>query len=319
MKLDETQITDVANICATTAVQQDHALLLQKLSRLFPQLTFEHVLTRGGWHRPGGVITAQGDRIADHFEDWLESEVDDDMSSFIERYMNADYYVTRIRGSTHYFVAQYGDRAQEFVQLEVEALQEETERKLFSDNELPDDIQDLIDPVNHGSCDAKCIGEMRYELRRITVIDEFLAQMKECMTGRSRLPDFIQRFMQDWDRSSASETGAFSKHWVLSLGQYIDAWGDQVMQAKPVSTDEAAFHSLELGTTDHGSEHARLIHGFDRDLGYPMAWYFFMLSHTEVPHQLAEAIHSDLMGAYDYLPARDLKILRDWSDQPYGI
>jgi len=44
-----------------------------------------------------------------------------------------------------------------------------------------------------------------------------------------------------------------------------------------------------------------------------------MLSHREVPHQLAESIHKDQMGAYDYLPARDLKVLRDWSAQPYGI
>jgi hypothetical protein len=37
-----------------------------------------------------------------------------------------------------------------------------------------------------------------------------------------------------------------------------------------------------------------------------------------VPRQLAEALHADLMGAYEYLPARDLKVLRDWHARPSG-
>jgi hypothetical protein len=67
-----------------------------------------------------------------------------------------------------------------------------------------------------------------------------------------------------------------------------------------------------------GAGLANLIHGFDRVVGYPFAWYFHMLTHKPVPHQLAEAVHADLMGAYEYLLARDLKVLRDWHARPYG-
>jgi hypothetical protein len=34
---------------------------------------------------------------------------------------------------------------------------------------------------------------------------------------------------------------------------------------------------------------------------------------------VAEAVLRDQMGAYDYLPAKDLKVLRQWEERPYGI
>jgi len=37
-----------------------------------------------------------------------------------------------------------------------------------------------------------------------------------------------------------------------------------------------------------------------------------MLTRRLVSHRLAEAVHADQMGAFDYLPARDLAVLRDW-------
>jgi hypothetical protein len=34
---------------------------------------------------------------------------------------------------------------------------------------------------------------------------------------------------------------------------------------------------------------------------------------------VAEAVLRDQMGAYDYLPAKDLKVLRSWEERPYGV
>jgi hypothetical protein len=34
---------------------------------------------------------------------------------------------------------------------------------------------------------------------------------------------------------------------------------------------------------------------------------------------LADAVLADLMGAYDYLPARDLKVLPQWEQSPYAV
>jgi hypothetical protein len=106
---------------------------------------------------------------------------------------------------------------------------------------------------------------------------------------------------------------------VLSLQEYTDAYGEHIRLAKPVSTFAGELPRLRLDDFDRGSRLANLIHGFDHDVGFPMAWYFYMLSHNGVPHQLPEAIHKDLMGAYDYLPAKDLKVFKDWYDKQYGI
>ena len=56
-----------------------------------------------------------------------------------------------------------------------------------------------------------------------------------------------------------------------------------------------------------------------RRLGYPFAWFFHMLTDKRISQRLAEAVHADLMGAYAYLPGRDIKVLQDWYDRPYGV
>ena len=68
-----------------------------------------------------------------------------------------------------------------------------------------------------------------------------------------------------------------------------------------------------------GATLANLIHGFDRHRGYRFAWYFHMLTQRRVSYLLAEAVHADLMGAFDYLPARDIAVLRDWLNAPYSV
>lgn len=312
-------IDNIADICASTVVDNEHDVLRQKLLRIYPDLAFTHVLTRGGWHRRGGVIDSQGKQIADNLLTWLETEAGGDVEAFIEQYADAGYIATGYTGKTHYFVAQIGDAAQDFVQLEVEELQEVSDHLLINPESLPYDIEEIIDPIDPEKIEAEPIGLPFYVFRRMTSIPDFLQVMAEIMQEKAGIYSSVQRFMQDWDRSSSKERGPFCHHWVLSLQEYTDAWGEPIMQARPVSTFSEEVSLMKLNGVHRGSRLAQLIHGFDRDIGYPMAWYFFMLSHKEVPHQLAEAIHKDLMGAYDYLPARDLKILKDWYGKPYGI
>ena len=311
---------DIANLCASTPVTIDHSTLLQKIARLYPQLTFQHVLTRGGWHRTGGVVDSQGGRIAHHLADWVEAVADGDIEDLIEQFADADYRISTLRGETHYFVAETGNRARDYVQLEVETLQEVIDRPLFDPEHLPDDLADLIEPLDIKKLPPEPIGSAVYDFRRMTSVDDYLGDMQAHDSELdSRASEKLQRFMSDWDRSSAREAGSFCQHWVLSLQEYTDAWGESIKRAKPVTTFDGDLSRVDLNTRHRGAELARLIHGFDHAVGYPMAWYFFMLSQPEVPYQLADAIHRDLMGAYDYLPARDLKIVQDWSNKPYGV
>jgi hypothetical protein len=318
-EFSDTSINKIADSCASTPVTDGHRLLLQKVARMLPDLDFHHVLTRGGWHRIGGIVDGEGERISHALREWLENMSGGDIQSLFEEYGDAGYVATCLQGKTHYFIAQTGNGAGDFVQLEVEELQEVTDRLLLDENNLPDDMDDLTDPLDVEKLSAEPLGDPLYKLRKVTDIADFLQAMAKYAEGKGGRTMNLRRFMDDWEHSSAGENTPFCEHWVLSLREYTDAWGDTVLQAKPITTFSDNPSLMKLNGEHRGSRLAKLIHGFDHQIGYPMAWYFFMLSHREVPHQLAEAIHADQMGAYDYLPARDLKILKDWSAKPYGI
>ena len=319
MNIDVSTIDQIATICESTAIDAEHQLFLKKLANVFPDLTFSLVLTRTGWHRTGGVIDVEGNRIAINLRTWLEEEQVGDIEDLVIKYADSGYIATGLSGKTHYFVAQTGESAKDFIQLEVEELQEVKGHILFENENLFDDIEDIINPVDVEYLEHEPVASPYYVFRRVTAINEFVQSMADSLQVKGNKYRSIQRFMYDWDRSSAHEIGPFCHHWVLSLQENTDAWGERILQAKPVNTFVEDLPLMKLNGIHRGSELARLIHGFDHDIGYPMAWYFFMLSHKEVPHQLAEAIHKDLMGAYDYLPAKDLKVLKEWSKQPYGI
>mgnify|MGYP000606213460 CR=1 FL=1 len=61
------------------------------------------------------------------------------------------------------------------------------------------------------------------------------------------------------------------------------------------------------------------IHRYDSALGYPMAWYFMMLSGKTPDHAIASAILADQEGEYDYLPERDIAVLTHWAREPYAV
>jgi hypothetical protein len=309
-----TTLQKVSGVCSFTRVADNHAQLLENLSQALPDLAFTIALTRGGWHRVGGLLDKAGNRISNHLIEWIEQRGDSDITNLYASYAEAGYVVTHIHGKTHYLVARTGDTPQDFIQLEIEELQELTDHLLFAEDEAPDDIDDLVEPGNFQMVAQEPVGEPRYLFRRMTSIADYLQRMSD--ENRACV---IRRFIEDWARSSAGECRTFSDHWVLGLREYTDAYGEPVMLAQPVSTHTADIPRLEKEHIGHGAELANMIHGFDRHMGYPMAWYFYMLTHRNVPYQLVEAIHHDQMGAYDYLPAKDLKVLIDWYHKPYSI
>jgi hypothetical protein len=91
------------------------------------------------------------------------------------------------------------------------------------------------------------------------------------------------------------------------------------LTARPVRTFAGEIPALPEDQHLRGASLANALHAFDRALGYPFAWYFSMLSERADHHQLAESVLGDLMGAYDYLPKRDLQLLRRWEEQPYAV
>ncbi|EXJ15150.1 hypothetical protein D779_1704 [Imhoffiella purpurea] len=302
----------VAEVCRSVDVSEGVAPLIEAVQALLPDVEVHHAMTRSGWHRFGGVVDLDGNRIAHNITEWAESESDGEIDELLYKLSEVQYFATRLNGQTHYLVVQTGPLARDYIQIEIEQLQEVLDRALYDPDWFPDSIAEFVDPTDFPRLEPEPIGAPRLLFRRLVRVSDLMASPDTS----SRLA----RFLDEWDRSSASEAeGGFCHHWVLSIREYQDRDGDGHMTAKPVPVLAGALPALADAEVARGAALANQIHGFDREAGYPFAWYFHMLTNRKVSHKLAEAVHADLMGAYDYLPPRDLKLLRDWYQDPYGL
>jgi hypothetical protein len=233
------------------------------------------------------------------------------MEDLLFKLSTVQYFATRLNGQTHYLVAHTGPAAADSIQIEVEEVQEVLERCITDSDWFPDSIEEFVDPLDYPRLEPEPVGPPRLLFRRLVQIGDLLASQD---VSRQ-----VRRFLEDWDRSSAGEAACFSDHWVLSLREYRDRDGEGRLTAKPVPTFAGIIPAVPSDLAVRGAELANLIHGLDRQIGYPFAWFFHMLTDKHISHHLPEAVHADLMGAYAYLAARDLKVLRDWYEQPYGV
>ena len=301
----------LARICCDPASGAGMDALLAAVQAERPDLEVRHVMTRAGWHRLGGVVDLEGNRIAHNLAEWAESESGGDIDELLFKLSDVRYFATRLNGRTHYLVAPTGPLARDFIQIEIEELQEVLDRTLTDPDWFPETLAEFVDPFDFPRVQPDPVGAPRFLFRRLTHIPDLI--------GSSDAGPKLRRFLDDWDRSSSAESESFCHHWVLAIRAYQDRDSEERMSAKPVSVLTGRIPALPDGAVARGAKLANQIHGFDREAGYAFAWYFHMLTSREVSHKLAESVHADLMGAYAYLPARDLKILRDWYREPYGI
>jgi len=311
--LSGNELFDLAQACAECRPDDDQHNLLTCLHTAVEGFDWQPVLIRRGWYRLGGIIDEQGRRVSEDVSAWVLSEAGEDLLDFYHRYASKHYRVTRLKGKTHYLVAQTGNRPQDFVQLEIEEIEEVVDRYLLGED-IPDLPEEISDPLDYQPLEPVHVSTPRYLFRRLIRVADYFAGYVEDMD----IAPPILRFMNDWTASSASEAGHFCEHWVLALREYVDGYGEPRFIAKPITTYQSEIPAIGEDVPRR-SRLANLIHGFDRQVGYPMAWYFFMLSHKQVSHLIAESIHQDLVGAYDYLPARDVKVLQQWYDRAYGV
>jgi hypothetical protein len=289
--------------------------LCDKINGLMPELSFSPVATRGHWHRLGGVVDGDYRSVSDNIAQWAEAQSAGDVDRLIDEYADKGYFVTRLAGKTHYLTAICGDNPEDFIQIEIEELQEVLDRPLVEKDGFPESIEEFLDPLECSRLVPEPLGEAYYQFRRITPIERLLKEASK----ENQVLFNLKRFFDDWSLSSANEFGPFCQHWALALREYIDSDGECRFSAKPFSTFTQRVDSLAQAEGLHGAELANLIHGYDRRVGYPFAWYFNMLGSKAENFVVAEAVLRDQMGAYDYLPVKDLKVLRAWEERPYGV
>ncbi|MEW7975884.1 MAG: hypothetical protein AB2814_00010 [Candidatus Sedimenticola endophacoides] len=303
------------SVCESASPAEGLAGLKAAINSLGKELSFESAMTRGHWHRLGGVVDSEHRRINDNIARWAEEESQGDVEQLLAMYGESGYLATKLAGKTHYFTMCTGDQPEDFLQVEVEELQEVLDRPLIESDWFPEDLEEFLDPLDYPRLAPETVGEPYYVFRRLTSIAELLAKAPI----DKRTTKDLKRFFHDWQISSAGEGMTLCQHWVMALREYLDSGGEVQHLAKPVSVYPGRLPELPEGESLSGSALANAIHGYDRILGYPFAWYFIMVTQNKDNVALADAVLRDQMGAYDYLPSQDLKVLRAWEESPYAL
>jgi hypothetical protein len=193
--------TALAEACVQIPVSHGPAALARELAQIVPEWSFRQVLSRGGWYRLGGVVDGAGSAVADNLEQWAESELaahGDDLQALADDYADRGLRATRLTGKTHYWVANTGTGPADFLQIEIEELQEVVCHALF-DGDAPGSIEELVDPRDACGAAQTPLGVPFYTLRRLIHVGDFLSRMR----AQKPDPQPIHRFIDAWDRSTA--------------------------------------------------------------------------------------------------------------------
>lgn len=307
----EVGIMELADACERVMPKQGPSVLTRALEEAGSVTGLSHVLTRSGWHRLGGVVDGAYQRVADNITRWAEAQ--GDVDTLMARYGDSGYFATHWQGRTHYLVAPTGDDPEDFLQVEVEELQEVIDRFLVDPDWYPETLEEFVDPLELPRLEPEPVGPARYVFRRATHIGTLLDDLDPA-SGTTR---GLRRFFTDWSRSSAAAASPCCRHWVLALRATPDLDGGTRFSARPAATHGITPRNRPDPDGLEGAELANWMHAIDQRAGYGFAWYFFMLASRVVPVSVADQAHRDLVGGFDYLPVRDTRILRDWIGEPY--
>jgi hypothetical protein len=308
----------VAELCVRVPVAAGPGALARELEKTVPQLAFREVLVRGGWYRLGGVVDATGRHVADDLEKWVETELaarDEDLGALCDDYADSGLTATRLSGRTHYLVAATGYGAADFVQVEIEELQELACHALFDAETPPGSIEELVDPRRNDGKAAKPLGAPFFALRRLTPAADLLARMR----AQKPEPQPIHRFIEAWESSSAGNASQFSNHWVLGVREHLDRYRQTIVQASPVAAVNGTPPRFDGAFGVQGLALHNALTRYDKAVGYPMAWFFNMITSRSVPHALASAVIEDAQAGFNYLPDRDAEVVKAWLFRPYGF
>ena len=315
---DDQTLQRFINVIEATPPRPHHGVLLAAIRQVLPDCTFSYVLSKGGWHRAGGILDADGNHLTNDLEAWVATELakcGDNFDQLVQRYSNTGLLATRHMGCSNYFVVAYGPAPEDFLQLEIEEIHEILDRKLFDPERLPLDYQDLVEPIVRAKVEAHAAGSPHYRFVRLVNIREVLAQQNAQCDG---IPP-LARFMSDWSESRAPDHGHFSEHWLIADLERYTADASMPYTARPMSIQARTLKPFPWDVTQSGAELCNQIRDFDRAAGYPGAWYFHFVGSRLVPDTLVNSLKRDLDSGYHYLADKELVLLNKLVENPYRI
>ncbi len=307
----------IAELCRNTPPNENHQALLTALNHDAGVAQFALAKIGKEWYRLGGVTNAFTHRVSDNFMQWAEAafaDAGEDMEAFIAKHGESAYQITRFDGRTLYFTAFIGPNPADFVQLEVDMLQEVIDRPLIDAASPPMDLGELIDPLDYSPSAGESLGAARYVLKRLTHMGDFINALDRQAFHVTR----VHRFIQEWRQSSAFNE-PFCRHWIFKLTESIGQLGESQLSATPISLCSASLPKLDDAPQLNPIDLANALRRFDRRVGYPFAWYFFMVRQKAVTPIVAKAVVQHIQQDFRYLPERDMVLLQQWLRDPYYL
>lgn len=309
----------LAKLCKETVPGADDSALIERLQEAHPGQSVQLARVGQEWYRLGGVIDRQGNRLAQDLMEWSERafiECGQNLQTLVRHCREQRLIATRHQGVTLYVTVRTGDQAQDFVQIEIDRSQELADRYAVDPVVAPNDLEEVVDPLEPAMVTPYAVAPPRYVYRRKTDVALFLAELAQHRVDAHP----AQRFADDWNRSSAGQGGTpFCGLWTLRLSQHSGRHGERVMNVEVVAARGIGPAHLTDVAGVRGKALASLLSRFDTDVGYPFAWYFHMVKGRGVSPHVGEAVFRDLSRDYAYLPAKDAKVLADWVAAPYFV
>lgn len=309
---------DITDCCKRLIPGQNDDLLLGRLQALIPAFPIRLAHTGDEWYRLGGVVDAQGNRIAGDLVEWAERsylECGQNLQTLIDFTLEKQLIATKQTGKTLYFTVQTGERAEDFTLIEIDKTSEVSDRMLVDESHPPEDLEEFIDPIQPFCIESVSFGHSRYTYRRKTDIWMFMDVINERHPGVHP----VQRFIDDWNRSSAGQKVRLTDDWIIRPYRHTGRFGEQIVNAEIVNTHKNRLPHLEDFVGKKGSQLNNHLSRFDRQAGYPFAWFFYMLKGRLVSTHSAESVYRDISGDFAYLPERDAAVLREWIASPYNV
>jgi hypothetical protein len=308
----------ITECCKKIIPGQNDDLLLQKLQQLIPEFPIKLAYTGEEWYKLGGVVDMHGKRIAGDLIEWVERtyiECGQNLQTLIEYTLEQKLIASKQTGKTMYFVVQTGNNAEDFTLIEIDKTHEVTDRMLVDENHPPEDLEEFIDPLQPFCIESTGLGHSRYTYRRKTDVKLFM----EVINEHHPVEHPVQRFMDDWNRSSAGQKYRMSEDWIIRPYRHTGRFGEQIVNVEILNTQKNNLPHMEDFAGKKGVSLSNLLTRFDRHAGYPFAWFFYMVKGKLVSTHGVEAVYRDIANDYAYLPERDEAIVRDWIAQPYNV
>ena len=308
----------LAKICKQTLPGQDDELLLATLQALNPDYPIRLARIGDEWYRLGGIVDMEGNRIASNLIEWTERtyiECGKNLQTLIDHAREQKLIATRQTGNTLHFVVQTGSKAEQFIQIDIDKTHEISDRLLVSEHNPPEDLEEFIDPLEPECIETFCIGTSRYSYRRKTDVAIFMEEINKYHIEEHP----VQRFMDDWNRSSALQKAVLSEDWIVRPFRHTGRFGEQIINVEIVNTQQKNVPQLDDINGKKGVPLHNLLTRFDRQAGYPFAWFFYMVKGKLVSTNSGVAVFKDISGDFSYLPERDVAVLKDWVSTPYSV